>query len=149
MNSRLRKILVPTDFSELADRALEYGAEIARSTGASLFILHCIPLGDLVRVTASARLPDEAIQNLERDEEAHVRQRVAKIGASHAIQIDSLVCDGPPPATILKVADENGIDLIVMGTQGHTGLRHALMGSVAEDIVRRSSIPVLTVPRGK
>jgi len=143
MLAKPTKILVPIDFSNAADQALDYGAQVADWLGASLCVLHCTPMGDLVHAAASARHPEKAVEIVEHEDQARLQKRVERmaVGGQHP---KAILRVGPAPATILDVAGEEGADLIVMSTHGRTGLRHAVIGSVAEEVVRKSPIPVLT-----
>ena len=143
MPTKPAKILVPIDFSSASDQALDYGVEVANWLGASLTVLHCTPMGDLVHAAASARHPEKAVEIVEHEDQARLQNRVERIAiAGHHPR--AILRVGPAPATILDVAREEGADLIVMSTHGRTGLRHAVIGSVAEEVVRKSPIPVLT-----
>jgi nucleotide-binding universal stress UspA family protein len=135
----LRVILHPTDFSERARYALELAAALARDHGARLLLLHV------------AELPATAY-----GEAVLVFDRAAYVTELHG-KLDELAVDAPPDrltrrvalgdpvAEIVAVAEGAPCDLIVMGTQGRTGLRRALLGSVAEQVMRKAPCPVLTV----
>lgn len=143
----LRRILVPTDFTQPSHNALRYGAALAEKFGAELYLLHVVQdlalfIPDNVtgvppvtptpeQITAAAR------QTLERSVEA------ATLPTSVALRLE--VREGSPFDEIIRFARENSIDLIVLGTHGHTGLIHALLGSVGEKVVRKAPCPVLTV----
>jgi universal stress protein A len=140
-------ILVPTDFSEPSDAALAYARVVAAKFGSTLHLLHVIesplasgPLGAEVYVpdtpAAQRALYDNAISFL-----AH------RITPDDRARFDatSEIITGVTARAILDHARERGIDLIVMGTHGRSGMAHLLMGSVAERIVRHASCPVLTV----
>lgn len=145
MNLDIKKVLIPTDFSENATHAMEYGVQVAKQMGAKVLLLHVIPLGTYVSAASSAPLPAEAIDALATTARTNLSGQAQKLAKSYGVQVDVLVVDGPAPAAIAELAKAQGADLIVMGTQGRTGLKHALLGSVAEHVVRHSSIPVLTV----
>jgi nucleotide-binding universal stress UspA family protein len=108
-------------------------------------LLHVIPLGTYVSAAASAPLPAEAIDALAATARTNLSGQAQKLSKAYGVTVDVLVVDGPAPAAISELAKAQGADLIVMGTQGRTGLKHALLGSVAEHVVRHSTIPVLTV----
>jgi nucleotide-binding universal stress UspA family protein len=145
VNLDIKKVLIPTDFSENASHAVEYGVQLAKQMGAKVLLLHVIPLGTYVSAASSAPLPAEAIDALAATARTNLSGQAQKLTKSHGVQVDVLVVDGPAPAAIAELAKAQNADLIVMGTQGRTGLKHALLGSVAEHVVRHSSIPVLTV----
>jgi nucleotide-binding universal stress UspA family protein len=140
----IKKILIPTDFSENASHAMEYGIQLAKQLGAKVLLLHVIPLGTYVSAASSAPLPAEAIDALADSARKNIAEQGQKLSKSHGVPVEVLVVDGPPPATIADLAKAQAADLIVMGTQGRTGLKHVLLGSIAEHVVRHSTIPVLT-----
>lgn len=123
----IRQILFPTDFSEVSRRAGRTAADLARRFGARLHVLHVVP---------PATDPTPAPRGLE--------AAVAELGPG--LEIIPRTLSGLAGRTIVAYAREHGIDLIVMGTHGRTGFSHALLGSVAESVVRRAPCRVLTVP---
>jgi nucleotide-binding universal stress UspA family protein len=145
MNLEIRKIMIPTDFSESSSHAMEYGAQLAKKVGAKILLLHVIPLGSYVSAASSAPVPVEAIEALAQTARNEISKTGKALQTSHGIAVDVMVTDGPAPAVITELAKTQAADLIVMGTQGRTGLKHVLLGSVAEHVVRHSSIPVMTV----
>jgi nucleotide-binding universal stress UspA family protein len=125
-----RHILVPTDFSETSDAALDYGLELAARFNAQLHLLHVID--------APAVLP----AGLFDDVKAKLARRAAR-GQRCAVTTE--VITGTSARTIVCYARARSMDLIVMGTHGRSGMAHLLMGSVAEKVVRDAPCPVLTV----
>ena len=146
----LRKILVPVDYSECSRAALVFAADIARSLGAELDIVHVWDWPPYVSEAVVVRHPDGAARSLidmireaaERDMEAFVA--LAKLPAD--VRFERRLCSGNPAAQILTELELGRHDLVIVGTHGRTGLRHVLLGSVAEKLVRLSPVPVLTVP---
>ena len=143
---QIKQILVPFDYSPCAEDALRLAGTLARGTGARLLVLHLLPLP----MYSYADL----IVSLDRDWIASETTRLR----SHVEGV--LAVDGQPPAfeaevqwgsahlDIVQFAAERRSDLIVMGTHGRTGLKHVLLGSVAERTVRLAPCPVLTVRGG-
>jgi nucleotide-binding universal stress UspA family protein len=137
-------ILVPTDFSDHSNAALDMAVEFAKSFGAKIHLLHCYPLdptdispyGDAASASPDSRIRDSAERRLKESEEKLQVERIAS-------EI-SLTSEFPSEA-IAKMAQEIGADLIVMGTRGIAGLKHVMLGSVAERTVRLARCPVLTV----
>ena len=140
---KCEKILVPVDFSEDSDRALDYAINLGLQLEAVLILVHVIHV-HLPR-TAETSFPN-IMDHIRKEADEHVktrRQRAKDAGMRAA----SIVEPGLPSAKIVEVARDEQVDLVVMGTHGRTGLHHLLLGSVAERVVRLSPCPVLTMPR--
>jgi nucleotide-binding universal stress UspA family protein len=133
-------ILVPTDFSKHSDSSLRFAIRLARDCGARLRLLHVVepPLysGELGMTLPT---PPESLAVLEEK----LRKRAETEGAG--VPFDTMVVEGSPAREILRVADEAACDLIVLSTHGRTGLRRVLLGSVAEEVIRHATRPVLTL----
>jgi nucleotide-binding universal stress UspA family protein len=137
----LKTILCPTDFSENSADAFGLACSLARDHGARLIALHVTTVPDLAYTGYGA--PGAPL--LKGEYLGTVRQSLAELQAGPGVKIERLLEEGDPPGEILRVAAETGADLIVIGTHGRTGLRHLLMGSVAEQVVRKAKSPVLSV----
>ncbi|HEX6810841.1 MAG TPA: universal stress protein [Planctomycetota bacterium] len=145
--TRIRRIVCPTDFSPTAGHALEYAAEMARSFGAELVLLHVVPeMNYPLRSFGMAW----SLPHLHEELHKHAADEIEKVRKTIGTGVDvrTELRDGEAHAQVLACAKAQNADLIVMGTQGHTGLKHALLGSTAERVVRLAECPVLTV-RGK
>jgi nucleotide-binding universal stress UspA family protein len=146
---RISRILHPTDFSKNARPALEYAGDFALRFKADLHLLNVI---DNRAFTGSPAEPEffpmEFMQDYMKDIEKQMQQ-LAFTGMENCQTIVREVRMGNPFIEITRFAEQRGIDLIIMGTHGRTGIGHLLVGSVAENVVRRSACPVLTVPAGK
>jgi nucleotide-binding universal stress UspA family protein len=129
-------ILVPTDGSRGAKPALEHGVEIASQWDATLHALYVVD----TRLARSGPL----LETL-RDEGRGAVRDVEVAGTQAGLTVVTEVIEGNPHEEILDYVSEHGIDMVVMGTHGRTGLDRVVMGSVAERVVRRSPVPVLTV----
>jgi nucleotide-binding universal stress UspA family protein len=125
----IRTILHPTDFSDRSGYALHLACALARDHGARVDILHVTPRPFLA-YGEGVIPPDPEFVSQEARQRLDTRRRIE---------------EGDEAEVILRVARETPADLIVMGTHGRTGLGRLLMGSVAEQVVRRASCPVLTV----
>jgi len=135
-------ILVPTDFSEYADDALQYAIELAKTLQARLTILHVYDLPSYALGEVSPSVIDDTLQAMETHAQQQIQNALARV-LKAGLQGDSVIVEGAPFQAILDTAKNKGADLIVMGTHGRTGLTHILMGSVAEKVVRLASCPVL------
>ena len=140
----IRRILVPIDFTETSERALDYAVELARKLGAEITVMHAyelpiygFPDGALVAsVDVATRISQASQEGLQ----AAVEKR-----RNCGVEMRAILRDGPPADEIATVADEIGADLVVLGTHGRRGLRRAIMGSVAEEVIRACQCPVLTI----
>ena len=131
----IKHILHPTDFSELARRALPYVLEFARKYDSRIDLLHVLELP-----FGAISMAEEAIANSERQVEGLIpREDRANI------EIVPFVVRGKPSTEICRIARERETDLIVLATHGHSGLEHAVLGSTAERVVRKAPCPVLTI----
>jgi nucleotide-binding universal stress UspA family protein len=137
----IRTILHPTDFSDNAAYALQLACSLARDHGARLIVLHAHrpPVMVLGGTEAIPPLPVE-----EEIEELEAQLKALNLPMS-GITVERKLMQGEPVTTIVEFAQRVPCDLIVMGTHGRRGLRHLLMGSVAEQVVRKAPCPVLTM----
>jgi nucleotide-binding universal stress UspA family protein len=134
-------VLVPTDGSDAASFAADYGITLAARTNASMHVVHVVDLTAVSGEFGSAAVLDalkeagqQAVDDvIDRADEADLRS------------VEASVLSGTPSQALLDYVDERDIDLIVMGTHGRTGLDRYLLGSVTEKIVRLADVPVLTV----
>lgn len=141
----MKKILVPTDFSEHAAYALSYAVALANAIDASLYILHACWQFD-ERYTRYRHLIQE--HNARALQEAKNKMTALKenITKAESLKIETCIFNGEVQETILYFSQREHIDLIVMGTKGSSGLS-AIMGSVTAGIIQRSTIPVLVIPK--
>lgn len=143
MRIQIRKILCPLDFSENSEHALLYAKAFARAHDADLLLLHVVEL-PVSYLAAEIAIPVDALQ---RQKDACVKNlnAITEMVRQELPRAACLVEEGNPYPCIIQVAKKQGVDLIVMGTHGRTGLAHALLGSVSEKVVRVAPCPVLTV----
>lgn len=139
----IRNVLVPLDFSECSQKALDYALSFVKQFGASLTLLHVVPanypIGEFGMIDV-AFMEKELRATAEKQLAALVSKRVPKgvIAKSH-------VRVGRPVSEIVQVARKEQADMIILSTHGHTGFKHVLLGSVAENVVRYAPCPVLVV----
>lgn len=140
----IKNILCPIDYSIYSEMALKYAIEFAEKYQAKLYLIHVLDIRvyditdpDLYNVNV---VDDETLKKL--------RERLSKCVSEDTkgrIPVEAIVIQGVPFTEIIRAAKEYQIDLIVLGTHGRTGLSHAIMGSVAEKVVRKAPCPVLTI----
>jgi nucleotide-binding universal stress UspA family protein len=138
----VKNILVPTDFSPTSDTALRYAAEMALTLGARLYLMH-VP--GRTGEHFEANFPHGQFEAAARKGLSSflTTEDIARLRPEYAVRV------GTPAEEIVRYADFCDVDLIIMGTHGRTGLAHALMGSVAEQVVRVAPCPVLLVRAAK
>jgi universal stress protein A len=142
----IRKILVPVDFSDPSQRALDAAISVAKHFGSELTLFHCypLPLPSLTRVPYDSITPEGYVEAVRTAALARITQWRDK-AVAQGVPADARVCAGVPASEISAIAEELGVDLIVIGTRGLGGLEHVLLGSVAERTVRIAPCPVLTI----
>lgn len=134
-------ILVPTDGSESAERAVEYGVVLADTVGAHVHALTVIDERDY-RGAVDDDAVEVGLSAAEESAQAAVDRVAARVGGD---RVTTHVTTGVPSEAILGYARESGVDIIVMATHGRTGVERFIIGSVAEKVVRRAPVPVVTV----
>ena len=133
------KILFPADFSTTGQTALEMATSLARDRGAKLLIVH-------VEEPPMAYGGGELYYGIEEPDREQLKKMLSEVlptdpsvGYEHRLMV------GSPATAIVHLAEKEGVEMIVMPTHGRTGLLRVLMGSVAEEVVRKAKCPVLTV----
>jgi nucleotide-binding universal stress UspA family protein len=148
LNPEIKRILVPVDFSTNSRRALDYGHGLATTLDASLHLVHVCETPSMMTPALDAYAITYADWSQRLGEEAE--KQLNKITTSLGdVTVTTEVLFGRPASAIVKAAETIKADLIVMGTHGHGAVMHALMGNVAERVVRTASCPVLTVREPK
>ena len=140
-----KRILVGTDFSEGSHQAADAAVSLAKLTGASVTLVHAIPLGTYVDLAdASLRSHRELNEMVGERVKSQLAAEVSRIRWDGG-DVQSLTVDGPAAQEMARVAGERQCDLVVVGSHGRTGLQRVLMGSVAEGTVRHSPASVLII----
>ncbi len=137
----IKKILAPTDFSDISAKGVGYACQLAKEVGAELIILNIVTLDESNLV--NRREMEQHKQLLDE----FLKEKVADAGSG--LNIRKVVEPGQPDATVVHWAENENVDLMVMSSHGRSGLSRVLMGSVTEQILRRSPCPVLVVPLGR
>jgi nucleotide-binding universal stress UspA family protein len=144
--SKIRKILAPTDLSELSCVGLRYAFETAREQGGEVIVYLTVPIGE-------DWFPSSEGVNPERDYAAREKKKLDEFlrerfpDEMNRLAVRQKVEVGAAAPAIVEAAEREGVDMIIMSTHGRTGLKHILIGSVTEKVVERAPCPVLVVPR--
>lgn len=139
----LKRLLVPLDFSDHSRKALDYAVKFAEQFGAELTIVHVVtPVIYAEGMVLPAAM--ENIDQLTREEAAKSLDKL-RAGIDPRIEVTTEIRIGTPYAEVLEAAKESETDLLVITTHGYTGLKHFLMGSTAEKLVRHAPCPVMIV----
>lgn len=137
-----QNIVIATDGSDNTQKAISYGIKLAKLCGATVHALHVV---DTSSVTQSWTAGKETMHEILIKDGQKATSKVKKCGEASGVEVKEVLLEGHPSNEIIDFAENNDIDLIVMGTLGKTGLDRFLMGSVAEKVVRNSKVPVLVV----
>jgi nucleotide-binding universal stress UspA family protein len=130
-----QRILCPVDFSDTSEKALQLAERLAAASGAEVVVLHAFELPASYDYPGQTRPVDPAL-----------RERLEKLRpVSHEVKFHHVLHAGPAGDVISWLAEDQQCDLIVMGTHGRSGLKHLLLGSVAEHVLRHARCPVLVV----
>jgi nucleotide-binding universal stress UspA family protein len=144
--SRFKRILFCTDFSESADAAFDFALDaVVRRPGSTLILLHVIHEPDAQFWQSYINEVDD----VDSDAQKAIQEKMASTYLSRVpsgVEAKVEYRTGPDAATILEFAKTSGIDLIILGRHGHSSMGKALFGNVAEKVVRKAGCPVMVVP---
>jgi nucleotide-binding universal stress UspA family protein len=141
----LRKILVPIDFSEYSKKALHYAIPFARQFNAKILLLYVV---EPTIYPADFSFGQIGMPNVENELRVKGEQELHELITNEikgTVAAEALVKIGLPFVEVVSYAKDEGVDLIIVATHGHTGVEHILFGSTAEKIVRKAPCPVLVV----
>ena len=143
---RPTKILVPTDFSDYSDKALQQALDIAKHYNAKVFLLHVITK-EINRCVADVCLGDDVIRDIESQmvvrAQEDLKKQLSKFPQSTEVSVTTDVGKGTPYEAILQEAEDKGIDLIVIASLGRSGIARFLVGSVSRNVLKGAKCPVL------
>lgn len=141
---KIQTILLPTDFSNPALEAGRYAVDLARTFKAKLHLFYAYHFPPFVVMPQSVAVPGAFWSDLENSAMEQLGRLRAELNAED-LDIELATRDSEPGSAIAEYAEEIGADLIVMGTRGLTGIKHALLGSTAERALRLAPCPVITL----
>lgn len=145
METNIKKVLVPIDFSDYSKSALKYAVNFAKSFNAEIILVYVVEpviyppdfsMGQIAMPSINAEWDDRAKDEL---------QKLAKSDITGAENVKTIIKTGKPFVEIIETAKEENVDLIIIATHGHSGVEHILFGSTAEKVVRKAPCPVLTL----
>jgi nucleotide-binding universal stress UspA family protein len=140
----VQHILVPVDFSENTPAILDWAAHLAAEHGSKVTLLHAYHLPVEFQQLEGAYLPPDFWQSVRTEAETSLRRYAEELERKQ-IRVETAVCEGYAATVIVEEAATRRADLIVIGTHGRSGLKHLLLGSIAERVVQKAPCPVLTV----
>ncbi|MBK7498242.1 MAG: universal stress protein [Ignavibacteriales bacterium] len=145
METTIKKVLVPIDFSDYSKSALKYAVNFAKSFNAEIILVYVVEpviyppdfsMGQIAMPSITTEWDDRAKDEL---------QKLAKSEINEIANVKTIIKTGKPFVEIIETAKEENIDLIIIATHGHSGVEHILFGSTAEKVVRKAPCPVLTL----
>jgi nucleotide-binding universal stress UspA family protein len=143
---KIRKILAPTDLSELSLAGVKYALELAQSQGAEVILYYVVGIAEHW-VSGRDEHEFDPLRGMVEDQklllDRFVREKLSDFSAK--VKVRQIVEIGVPYNAIVEKAEEEGVDMIVMSTHGRTGFDHMLIGGVTEKVVRRATRPVLSI----
>jgi nucleotide-binding universal stress UspA family protein len=144
MSVEIRCILVPLDFSQHAAAVLDWAAHLAQQHGSRVVLFHAYHLPVEFQQLEGAYLPPDFWANVKAEAEESLERYAADLRA-RGVQVDAIVAEGYAATAIIDEVEKQNADLVVLGTHGLSGLKHLLLGSIAERVVQKAPCAVLTV----
>ena len=138
----MKKILVPTDFSENANQALKYAIEVANKFGSTVYVLHAYQISSSTGRLISI---DHIVEEDREQELSHLLRKVKPLLTGDA-SIEGYVRRGGSVETVVSAANKLSVDIIIMGTTGASGMKKMFLGSTASNVIKNTELPVLAVP---
>ena len=145
METTIKKVLVPIDFSDYSKSALKYAVNFAKSFNAEIILIYVVEpviyppdfsMGQIAMPSINTEWDDRAKEEL---------QKLAKSEIVGTENVKTIIKTGKPFVEIIETAKEENVDLIIIATHGRSGVEHILFGSTAEKVVRKAPCPVLTL----
>ena len=142
----INKILFPVDFTENSAKILPYVLSVSKKYNSIIYLIHVVE--DLAKWVLGIHVPHTNLDSCQKDASAWAElamEKICKEQLQNCPNFHRIIVSGDPAQEILKAIASENIDLVIMGTHGRKGLDHVIFGSVAENVVKKSSVPVLTV----
>ena len=139
---RIKKILAPTDMSELSQAGVRYALDLARRVGAQVTVYHVVSTDELMQQELGGPL-SQILERYEQGLQKFLDEHFSDI--LPLVEVRTKVEIGAPDDNIVQEAEKEGMDMVVLSTHGRTGLSHILVGSVTERVVRHAPCPVLSI----
>ena len=153
LNNIFQKILIATDGSKCSQNAVLQGMELAKLMGVKVYILYVLDKNAYIPPVLETSIylgsKWDVMEEMLRQEGDDAIQYAKKVAEDNEIDYEGVVVEGDPAHSILEFAEQNKVDLIIIGTLGKGGLERFLLGSVADKVVRHSKISVLVVKKQK
>lgn len=147
---KAKEILFATDFSDNTLQAFDYAKKLAVQFESKLLVLHVVNDVEDARLHSAAwALHGEILENIITESTKEMMGKYIEEHVGDFDNYETMICHGKPFVEILKKCEEQSVDLVVVGTHGHTGIDHVIFGSTAERVVRDTKVPVFVVPSGK
>ena len=144
--AEMKKILAPTDFSELSKLGIRHALEMARDISAEVIVYHAVDVGgEWKAMRTELGSSHDVIESNRRVLDKFLGDHFAD--CIDLVEVRQVVEFGAPHKNIVEIAEKENVDMIVMSTHGRTGIDHVILGSVTEKVVARAPCPVLVVPR--
>ncbi len=140
----IERILCPVDFSDTSEHALRYAIDLASRLGAGVRLVHAYQLPTYALPDGALLARPDFVAELTTELQKQLDELIRRY-SGHGVELGGKIVEGLAFQEINRVAEEEKADMVVMGTHGRTGMKHLLLGSVAERVVRTSKLPVLTV----
>ncbi len=140
----LKKVLCTIDFADAEHPAVEYAKTLAKLSGGSILVVHVIPTRGVYENLGLVAAEVDKHMNAHM-EDSQNKMKIFLAERFPGENVSSLVCEGNPAEVIVKAAENKNMDIIVMGTHGHGGFNKLFFGSVANEVIRIATCPVLTI----
>jgi len=137
-----KKILIPTDNSKVSIEAARHGLEIAKLMNSKVYVIYVVDIMPFIGLPTEGFW--ETMREVLEEEGKEAFRKIEKMAEEVGVEVTTEILEGSPAEEIVRYAEKKGIDLIVMGTSGKSGIDRLLLGSVAEKVSRKAQCPTVT-----